>query len=188
MENTTTWAIDPMHSEVQFKIKHLVISTVTGSFKKFQGTVITTGDDFNNAKVNFTMDVNSIDTSQSQRDQQLLGSDFFESAAYPEIKFQSTSFTKESGNDYKMMGDLTIKGISKPVVLNVEYGGSQKDMYGTIKHGFEITGKINRRDFGMVYNAITEAGGLTLGEEIKIIANIQIAQLVEKLIEEEVDA
>ena len=188
MENKTTWAIDPMHSEVQFKIKHLVISTVTGSFKKFHGTVITNGDDFNNAKVNFTMDVNSIDTNQSLRDHHLLGSDFFDSAAYPEIKFQSTSFTKESGNDYKMAGNLAIKGVSKPVVLNVEYGGSQKDMYGNIKHGFEITGKINRRDFGMVYNAITEAGGLTLGEEVKIIANIQVAQLVEKIIEEEVEA
>lgn len=180
MENRTTWAIDPMHSEVLFKIKHLVISTVTGSFKKFQGTAITSGDDFNDAKVNFTIDVNSIDTSQSHRDEHLLSGDFFESAAYPEIKFQSTSFTKESSGYYKMTGDLTIKEVTKPVVLNVEYGGSQKDMYGNIKHGFEITGKINRKDFGMAYNAITEAGGLTLGEEVKVIANIQVAQLVEK--------
>ena len=180
MENRTTWAIDPMHSEMLFKIKHLVISTVTGSFKKFQGTVITFGDDFNNAKVNFTIDVNSIDTNQSHRDEHLLSSDFFESEAYPQIKFQSTSFTKESEGDYKMTGNLTIKEVTKPVILNVEYGGSQKDMYGNIKHGFEITGKINRKDFGMTYNAITEAGGLTLGEEVKVIANIQVARLVEK--------
>ena len=180
MENRTTWAIDPMHSEMLFKIKHLVISTVTGSFKKFQGTVITYGDDFNNAKVNFTIDVNSIDTNQSQRNEHLLSSDFFESAAYPQIKFQSTSFTKESSGDYKMTGNLTIKEVTRPVALNVEYGGSQKDMYGNSKHGFEITGKINRKDFGMTYNAITEAGGLTLGEEIKIIANIQVARLVEE--------
>jgi polyisoprenoid-binding protein YceI len=180
MENRTTWAIDPMHSEMLFKIKHLVISTVTGSFKKFQGTAITSGDDFNNAKVNFTIDVNSIDTNQSHRDEHLLSNDFFESEAYPQIKFQSTSFTKESSGDYKMTGNLTIKGVTKPVALNVEYGGTQKDMYGNIKHGFEITGKINRKDFGMTYNAITEAGGLTLGEEVKVIANIQVAQLVEK--------
>jgi polyisoprenoid-binding protein YceI len=180
MENRTTWAIDPMHSEVLFKIKHLVISTVTGSFKKFQGTVITSGDDFNNAKVNFTIDVNSIDTNQSHRNEHLLSGDFLESEAYPQIKFQSTSFTKESTGDYKMTGNLTIKEVTQPVVLNVEYGGSQKDMYGNSKHGFEITGKINRKDFGMTYNAITEAGGLTLGEEIKIIANIQVAQLVEE--------
>jgi len=180
MENRTTWAIDPMHSEMLFKIKHLVISTVTGSFKKFQGIVMTSGDDFDNAKVNFTIDVNSIDTNQPHRDEHLLSSDFFESAAYPKIKFQSTSFTKESEGDYKMTGNLTIKEVTKPVVLNVEYGGSQKDMYGNIKHGFEITGKINRKDFGMSYNALTEAGGLTLGEEVKVIANIQVARLVEK--------
>jgi polyisoprenoid-binding protein YceI len=180
MENRTTWAIDPMHSEMLFKIKHLVISTVTGSFKKFQGTAITSGDDFNNAKVNFTIDVNSIDTNQRHRDEHLLSSDFFKSAAYPKIKFQSTSFTKESEGDYKMTGNLTIKEVTKPVILNVEYGGSQKDMYGNIKHGFEITGNINRKDFGMTYNAITEAGGLTLGEEVKVIANIQVARLVEK--------
>jgi polyisoprenoid-binding protein YceI len=180
MENRTTWAIDPMHSEVLFKIKHLVISTVTGSFKKFQGTVITSGDDFNNAKVNFTIDVNSIDTNQPHRNEHLLSGDFFESEAYPQIKFQSTSFTKESTGDYKMTGNLTIKEVTQPVALNVEYGGSQKDRYGNSKHGFEITGKINRKDFGMTYNAITEAGGLTLGEEIKIITNIQVAQLVEE--------
>ena len=180
MENRTTWAIDPMHSEMLFKIKHLVISTVTGSFKKFEGIVITSGDDFNNAKVNFTIDVNSIDTNQSHRDEHLRSSDFFESEAYPQIKFQSTSFTKESSGDYKMTGNLTIKGVTKPVALNVEYGGSQKDMYGNIKHGFEITGNINRKDFGMSYNALTEAGGLTLGEEVKVIANIQVARLVEK--------
>ncbi|MGN6540003.1 MAG: YceI family protein [Ginsengibacter sp.] len=180
MENRTTWAIDPMHSEMLFKIKHLVISTVTGSFKKFQGTAITSGNDFNNAKVNFTIDVNSIDTNEPHRDEHLLSSDFFESAAYPQIKFQSTSFTKESEGDYKMTGNLTIKEVTKPVVLNVEYGGSEKDMYGNIKHGFEITGNINRKDFGMSYNALTEAGGLTLGEEVKVIANIQVARLVEK--------
>jgi polyisoprenoid-binding protein YceI len=178
MEGKTTWAIDPMHSEVQFKIKHLVISTVTGSFKKFGGTAITSGDDFNDATINFTLDVKSIDTNQAHRDEHLLSGDFFESETYPEIIFQSTSFRNESGNDYKMAGNLTMKGVTQPVVLNVEYGGAQKDMYGNIKHGFEITGKINRKDFGMTYNALTEAGGLTLGEEIKVIANMQVAELV----------
>lgn len=185
MAKTTTWAIDPMHSEVLFKIKHLVISTVTGAFKKFQGTVITNGDDFTNAKINFTLDVKSIDTNQAHRDEHLQNGDFFESETYPEIKFQSTSFTKEPGDDYKMTGDLTMKGVTKPVVLNVEYGGSEKDMHGNLKHGFEITGKINRKDFGMAYNAITEAGGLTLGEDVKLIANIQVAQLVEETMEVE---
>ena len=176
MTNTTTWAIDPMHSEVQFKIKHLVISTVTGSFKKFEGNVITEGDGFNNAKVNFTMDVKSIDTNQPQRDAHLQSGDFFEAEKYPEINFQSTSFTKE-GSDYKMVGNLTMKGVTKQVTLNVEYGGSEKDSYGNLKHGFEVTGIVNRKDFGMTYNAVTEAGGLTLGEDIKLIANIQVAKV-----------
>ena len=176
MENRTTWAIDPMHSEMLFKIKHLVISTVTGSFKKFEGIAITSGDDFNNAKVNFTIDVNSIDTNQSHRDEHLLSSDFFESEAYPQIKFQSTSFTKESAGDYKMTGNLTIKGVTKPVALNVEYGGSQKDMYGNTKHGFEITGKINRKDFGLHWSATTEAGGIVVSDEVRLVMNIQVAK------------
>ncbi len=188
MENSTTWAIDPMHSEVQFKIKHLVISTVTGSFRKFRGTVISNEDDFRNARINFTIDVNSIDTNQPQRDAHLRSRDFFESETYPEIKFQSSSFIKESVSDYKLTGKLTIKGTTKTVVLNVAYGGSQKDMNGDIKHGFEIAGKINRKDFGMDFNLLTGAGGLALGEEVKIIANIQVAELVEKIIEEEVAA
>lgn len=179
----TTWVIDPMHSEVQFKIKHLVISTVTGSFKKFEGSAITEGDDFNNAKVNFTMDVKSIDTNQPQRDGHLQSGDFFAAETYPEIKFESTSFTKENGNDYKMIGNLTMKGVTKPVELNVEYGGSEKDGRGNLKHGFEVTGKIKRKEFGMTYNAITEAGGLTLGEDVKLIANIQVAKLVEQAID-----
>ncbi len=178
MTNSTTWAIDPMHSEVQFKIKHLVISTVTGSFKKFDGKMVTEGNDFSNAQVNFTMDVKSIDTNQAQRDGHLQGNDFFESDLYPEIKFQSTSFTKENLNNYKMIGNLTIKGVTKPVALDVEYGGFEKDMYGNFKHGFEVTGKVNRREFGMTYNALTEAGGLTLGEDIKLSANIQVVKMV----------
>ena len=179
MANTTMWAIDPMHSEVQFKIRHLVISTVTGSFKKFAKSVITEEDDFTNAKINFAIDVKSIDTNQSHRDEHLQSAEFFESETYPEIRFQSTSFTKEDDNNYKMRGNLAMKGITKPVTLNVEHGGSEKDMYGNLKHGFEVTGKINRVEFGLTYNAITEAGGLTLGEDIKLIANIQVAKLAE---------
>ncbi|MEO5571841.1 MAG: YceI family protein, partial [Bacteroidia bacterium] len=157
---------------------HLVISTVTGSFKKFEGNMITEGDDFNNAKVNFSMEVNSIDTNQQMRDEHLKGRDFFEADKYPKITFQSTSFAKD-GNDYTMTGNLTLKGVTKPVELNVEYGGSEKNSYGQLKHGFEISGTINRKEFGMTYNAITEAGGLTLGEDIKFVANIQVAELVE---------
>jgi polyisoprenoid-binding protein YceI len=165
-----------MHSEVLFKIKHLVISTVTGYFKKFSGEVDTNGDEFENGNITFTMDVKSIDTNQTQRDEHLRASDFFDADTYPEISFHSTKFTKLKGDDYKLTGDLTMKGVTKPVELDVEYGGSEKDAYGNTKHGFEVTGKINRKEFGLTYNALTETGGLALGEDIKLIANVQIAR------------
>jgi polyisoprenoid-binding protein YceI len=173
-----TWAIDPLHSEIQFKVKHLVISTVTGAFKTFNGSAVSEGADFHNAKINFSIDVNSIDTNQPQRDGHLKSADFFETDKYPTIDFVSTSFTKVKSDDYKLAGNLTMHGVTKPVELDVEYGGSDKDSYGNVKHGFEITGKINRKEFGLTYNSITEAGGLTLGEDIKLIANIQVAELV----------
>lgn len=174
---TTTWAIDPTHSEVHFKIKHLVISTVTGTFKSFKGKAVSPNGEFENAKINFTIDVNSIDTNQPQRDGHLKGADFFETDKYPTIEFVSTSFTKVSGDDYKLAGNLTMHGVTKPVELDVEYGGSEKDNYGNLKYGFEVSGKINRKEFGLTYNSITEAGGLALGEDIKLTANIQVAQL-----------
>ena len=182
MTNTTTWVIDPMHSEVLFKIKHLVISTITGSFKKFEGKAIAEGSDFNNARVNFTIDVNSIDTNQAMRDGHLQGGDFFSADIYPQITFASTSFVQTAGVDYKMAGNLTLRGVTKPVELHVEYGGSENDGHGNIKHGFEVTGIINRKEFGMTWNKITDAGGLGLGEDIKLIANIQVAKLVEEAV------
>ncbi len=173
---TTKWVIDPMHSEVHFKIKHLVISTVTGSFKTFSGDITSKHTDFDNADIHFTLDVNSIDTNQPLRDEHLKASDFFDSKEFPKIDFESTSFVKEEGDEYKLKGNLTVKGITKPVVFDVEYGGSEKDQRGSIKHGFEVSGKINRKEFGLTYNAFTETGGLALGEDIKVTANIQIAK------------
>jgi polyisoprenoid-binding protein YceI len=173
----TIWAIDPTHSEVHFKIKHLVISTVTGAFKSFSGKATSASGEFENAKVNFSIDVDSIDTNQPQRDGHLKSADFFETDKYPTIDFESTSFTKVKGDDYKLSGKLTMHGVTKPVELDVEYGGSEKDGYGNVKHGFEVSGKINRKEFGLTYNSITEAGGLALGEDIKLLANIQVAQL-----------
>ena len=174
---TTKWAVDPMHSEILFKVKHLVISTVTGSFKNFSGTAITDGENFDNAAIEFSMDVNSIDTRQESRDAHLRSVDFFDAEHFPDIHFTSTAFKKVEDDQYKMIGDLTMKGVTKPVELNVEYGGAENDLYGTKKVGFEITGKVNRKEFGLTYNAFTETGGLALGEDIKLIANIQVAQL-----------
>jgi polyisoprenoid-binding protein YceI len=183
MTNTTIWTIDPLHSDVQFKIKHLVISTVTGTFRKFDGRIIKVGDDFNNAKVNFKMDVKSIDTNQAQRDGHLQSGDFFAADEFPEITFESTSFVNQGGSDYKMIGDLTMKGVTKPVELHVEYGGSEDNGHGILKHGFEVTGTVNRIEFGMTWNKLTDTGGLGLGENIKLIANIQVAELLEEAVE-----
>jgi polyisoprenoid-binding protein YceI len=164
MNNSTTWVIDPMHSEVLFKIRHLVISTVTGSFRKFEGKIVTEGPDFNNAKVSFSIDVKSVDTNQEQRDGHLKSGDFFEADKYPEISFESTSVVSKDENNYTMVGNLTMKDVTKQVELNVEHGGSEDNGHGILKHGFEVTGTINRMDFGMT---------------IKLMANIQVAELVE---------
>ncbi len=173
----TKWIVDPTHSEVQFKIKHLVISTVTGSFNKFEGSAVTAQDnEFENADISFTIDVDSIYTNQAQRDEHLRTGDFFEAATYPTINFHSTSFTKKDDDAYKLKGNLTLKGVTKPVELDVEFGGAAKDPYGNLKAGFEIIGKINRKEFGLTYNALTETGGLALGEDVKLLANLQLAQ------------
>ncbi|QXV64490.1 YceI family protein [Mucilaginibacter sp. 21P] len=172
---TTKWVLDPMHSEVQFKVKHLVISTVTGSFKTFEGSLETENDDFTDAKVEFSLNVDSIDTNQTQRDEHLKGADFFDAASHPKISFKSTSFTKD-GDDYQLKGDLTIKGVTKPVTLDVEHGGVATDFYGNNKAGFDVTGKINRKEFGLTWDGITEAGSVVVGEDIKLIASIQFAK------------
>src|ERR1700761_4440716 len=171
MATLTKWVLDPMHSEVQFKVKHLVISTVTGSFKVFEGDLTTENDDFTGADVNFSLDVNSIDTNQEQRDGHLKAGDFFDAEQYPTITFKSTSFDGE-----ELKGDLTIKGVTKSVTLDVEHGGTAADFYGNTKAGFEVTGKINRKDFGLTWDGITEAGSVVLGEDIKLIINVQFAK------------
>jgi len=172
----TIWNVDPMHSEVLFKVKHLVISTVTGSFKSFSGTVVTEEDQFENAEIEFTVDVSSVDTGQPARDEHLRNADFFEAETYPQFRFVSASFTKIKSDLYKLTGNLTIKGITKEVELEAEYGGTEKDSWGNIKVGFEISGTIDRKDFNVTFNALTETGGLALGEKIKLIANIQLAK------------
>ncbi len=167
----TKWVLDPMHSEVHFKVKHLVISTVTGSFKTFEGTATTEGDSFEGAQVEFSLDVNSIDTNQEMRDGHLKGAEFFDTEKYPKISFKSTSYSGD-----KLTGDLTIKDVTKPVTLDAEFGGLATDFYGNVKAGFEVTGKINRKEFGLVWDGITEAGAIVLGEDIKLIINVQLAK------------
>jgi len=174
MSAKTSWVIDPTHSEIQFKVKHLVISTVTGSFKTFEGTVETDGDDLTTANINFSADIASIDTNQAQRDEHLRSAEFFDAANHPKMTFTSSSLEKTGDDTYKLKGDLTMKGVTKPVVLDAEYGGAMTDFYGQNKAGFEITGKINRKDFGLTWSATTEAGGVVVGDEIKLAINIQL--------------
>jgi polyisoprenoid-binding protein YceI len=175
-QTATKWVIDPMHSEVQFKVKHLVISTVSGFFKSFAGELVTDGDDFENAEIDFTLDIDSIDTNQTQRDEHLKSPEFFDAATYPKISFKSTSFTKTGDDEYALKGDLTIKDVTKPVSLDVEFGGSAADFYGNTKAGFEISGKINRKEFGLTWDGVTEAGSIVVGEDIKLLINVQFAK------------
>jgi polyisoprenoid-binding protein YceI len=171
----TKWGIDTTHTEVQFKVKHLVIATVTGFFKKFSGSVESESEDFDGASVNFSLDVNSIDTNQTDRDAHLKSPDFFAAEQYPTVDFNGT-LKKVSGNDYKLDGELTMRGTTKPVVMDVEFGGIMVDPWGNTKAGFEINGKVNRKDFGLNWNAITEAGGMVVSEEVKIHINAELAK------------
>lgn len=172
----TVWNIDPTHSEIQFKVKHLVISTVTGHFRQFEGSVETDGDDFSTAEIKFSADTASVDTNNEQRDGHLQSEEFFNSAQYPTMKFESTSVQSKGDDNYVIMGDLTIKGTTKPVELKAEHGGYMTDFYGNYKAGFEVTGKINRKDFGLVWSGVTEAGGVVVSDDVKLAFNIQMAK------------
>ena len=174
--STTKWVLDPTHSEIGFKIKHLMITNVSGNFNKFEVKAETNGDDFSNAKVTAQIDVASINTNNSQRDEHLRNADFFEADTYPAITFTSTKIQKIDNETFTLLGELTIKETTKPVKLALEYGGVTKDPYGNFKAGFSISGKINRHDFGVSYNAVLETGGVALGEEIKINGEIQLVK------------
>ena len=174
----TTWTSDPMHSEIKFKVKHMVISTITGSFLEFSGKMQSNLQDksnFEDSTISFEAKVESIDTGVEQRDDHLRSNDFFEAEKYPTLSFKSTSF-KKNGSDtsYNMEGNLTIKGITKPITLHVEYGGTAVDMYGQTKAGFELKGKIIRQDFGLVWSATTEEGTVIVSDEIRLVADLQL--------------
>lgn len=172
----TKWATDKVHSTVKFSVPHLVISEVEGQFKNFEGTIINKTADFNNAAVSFTVDVKSIDTENSDRDKHLLSPDFFDAEKYPQMAFKSTFFKKISGNKYLLTGNLTLHGVTKPAKFNVTYGGTAKDGYGNTKAGFKATGQINRFDYGLKWNALTEAGGATVGKDVTIDLKLELTQ------------
>jgi polyisoprenoid-binding protein YceI len=180
--STTKWIIDPTHSEVSFKVKHLVISTITGFFRTFEGNMESTSDDFDRAKVNFSAAIDSIDTNQTDRDNHLKSGDFFDAANYPNLTFSGA--IKNDGGDYKLVGDLTMRGTTKLVELDVDFGGVAGDPYGQTKAGFEIDGKVNRKEFGLSWSAITEAGNVVASDQVRLHLNVQlIKQQVQESVE-----
>ncbi|MCS6822322.1 MAG: YceI family protein [Microscillaceae bacterium] len=172
----TKWVIDPAHSEVLFKVKHLVISTVTGSFSKFDAQLETENEDFTDASIFFSAEVNSINTNNAQRDAHLKSDDFFAADKFPQLTFKSTSFKKVGESQYELKGDLTIRDVTKNITLNVIFGGIMVDFYGNTKAGFELEGKINRKDFGLNWSAVTEAGGVVVSDEVRLSLNIQMVK------------
>jgi polyisoprenoid-binding protein YceI len=173
MSEITNWVLDPTHSEVQFKVKHLMITNVTGQFKVLNAEAQTNEKDFDHTNVSFSIDVSSIDTGNEQRDGHLRSGDFFDVEKYPAITFKSTDYNAASG---KIAGDLTIRNVTQPVQFDVEFSGTNKDPWGNEKAGFSLTGKINRTDFGLTWNAALESGGVLVSEEVKLQAEIQLVK------------
>jgi polyisoprenoid-binding protein YceI len=171
-----TWKIDPSHSEIGFKVKHLVISTFSGKFTSIEGKVEAEKNDFTDAKISFSATIDSIHTGNDQRDGHLKSADFFDAANHPKLSFVSTEIEKKGDTNYKVKGDLTIRGTTKPITLDVEFGGIQKDFSGNDVAGFEITGKIKRLEYGLHWNAITEAGGIVVSDEVRLVANVELVK------------
>jgi polyisoprenoid-binding protein YceI len=182
METTTItktkWNLDPTHSEIGFKVKHMMITNVSGSFGRFDVKTETNEDDFSTAQIDFTADVNSITTGNADRDSHLKSGDFFDAVNFPQIKFVSTKFEKKEDENHVLLGNLTIRDVTKPVKLNVEFGGIGKDPWGNEKAGFAISGKINRTEFKLNWNAALETGGVLVGEDVKLHAEIQLVKHV----------
>jgi len=174
---STTWALDPTHSEIGFKIRHLMISNVSGTFKNFKIEVKTENDDFSKASIKATIDVNSINTNNEARDGHLRNSDFFESEKYPELIFNSTKIEKVEDQTFIVHGDFTMKGITKPVKLNLEFNGIVNDPWGNERAGFLLTGKLNRSDWGINFNNVLDSGGVALGEEVKLNSEIELVKV-----------
>lgn len=172
----TKWNVDVVHSSVKFTVEHLVISEVEGSFKTFNGSMTSTTPDFAGAAIDFTVDVASISTDNEMRDTHLKSDDFFNAEKYPKMSFKSTSFKKVSGNKYVLTGNLTLRDVTKSVKFDVTYGGTAKDGYGNTKAGFKATTVINRFDYGLKWSALTEAGGMTVGNEVTIDLRLEFAQ------------
>ena len=177
MENSQTekWVIDPVHSEIDFKIRHLMITNVKGNFKEFDASIYTTGNDFLTAEVDCWINAASVDTGNEDRDTHVKSADFFDVEQFPQITFKADTYEKVDGDgSFELWGVLTIKGITKKIKLDVEFGGIMKDPWGNEKAGFTINGKINRKDFDLNWNTALETGGVLISDEVKINCEIQL--------------
>ena len=172
----TNWNADTMHSEIGFKVKHMMITNVSGSFGKFNASASTEGEDFTTATFEFAADVDSINTGVADRDAHLKSDDFFNAEKYPQLTFKSTSVQKKNDEEYVISGDLTIRDVTQKVDLNAEFGGIAVDPYGQTKAGFTISGKIRRSEFGLKWSAITEAGSIVVSDDIKLHSEIQFVK------------
>lgn len=175
MATKTKWVIDPSHSEIAFKVKHLMITNVKGTFSEYNASIYTTGEDFMTAEVDFWMDPNSVSTNDDKRDEMLKSIEFFDVNSHKEITFTSNTIEKTDGDgSFELWGDLTIKGITKKIKLDVEFGGVVKDPWGAEKAGITINGKINRKDWGLNWNMALEAGGFLVGDTVNISCEIEL--------------
>jgi len=173
---STKWNFDNSHSSVAFTVSHMVVSDVEGSFKKFNGNVTSDKADFTDAKIDFTIDVASINTDNVDRDNHLKSDDFFNAEKFPTITFVSKSFTKLKDNKYKLVGNMTMRGVTRSVTLEVTYGGTVTDPYKNTRAGFKITGKINRKDFGVNWSKAMETGGLVVGDDVEFTVRVEIVK------------
>jgi polyisoprenoid-binding protein YceI len=173
MDKQTTWVLDPAHSELTFKVKHLMISNVKGSFKAFEAIINTNGEDFGTGTTEATIDVASVTTGSDDRDGHLRSADFFDADQFKTIAFNSTELNRYDEENGQLKGKLTIKGVTRDVAFDIEFGGVNKDPWGNIKAGFTLTGKINRGDFGLNWNAALETGGVLVSDEVKVHADLQ---------------
>jgi polyisoprenoid-binding protein YceI len=172
----TTWALDPTHSEVSFKVKHMMFTNVSGNFKTFNATVETEELDFSTASISFEAEIASINTNNTDRDNHLKSADFFDAEKFPKLTFVATKIVANGENNFAIHGNLTLKEVTKEVALDVNYSGMMKDPWGNAKVGFSIEGKINRKDFGLNWNAALETGGVLVGEEVKLAAEVQFVK------------
>lgn len=176
---TSKWAIDPTHSEVGFKVKHMMFTNVSGKFDNFDAQAVTETDDFSNAHISFQADIASVNTGNKDRDGHLQSGDFFDAAQFPKLEFKSTSMEQKADGEYVLKGDLTLHGVTNSVALDVEFGGIGKDPWGNTKAGFTLIGKINRKDFGLTWNAALETGGVLVSEEVRLHADVQMVKQAE---------